>query len=121
MADAPLLAAAFAAIAAGLAATALPAAVPAGTGGAAAHVTDRRAAELEHMVVQDCGSCHGLTMKGGLGSPITPEVLEGRDPEGLAAIVLDGVPGTAMPPWRPLISEAEALWIAEYLLKERPE
>lgn len=80
-----------------------------------------RQAELEHMVIQDCGSCHGLTMKGGLGKPITPGDLAGFDAQGLAAIILDGVPGTAMPPWRPLISEPEALWIAEYLMKEKTE
>ena len=85
----------------------------------AGDIPSQRQAELEHMVVQDCGSCHGLTMKGGLGKPITPQALAGYDPEGLAAIILDGVPGTAMPPWRPLISEAEALWIAEYLMKEK--
>ena len=84
-------------------------------------IPPQRAAELEHMVIQDCGSCHGLTMKGGLGKPITPADLEGRDPEGLAAIILDGVPGTAMPPWRPLITEDEALWIAAYLMKEKVE
>lgn len=84
-------------------------------------VSPARQAELEHMVIQDCGSCHGLTMKGGLGKPITPGDLAGFDPEGLAAIILDGVPGTAMPPWRPLISELEALWIAEYLMKEKTE
>jgi len=80
-----------------------------------------RQAELEHMVIQDCGSCHGLTMKGGLGKPITPGDLAGFDAQGLAAIILDGVPGTAMPPWRPLISEPEALWIAEYLMQEKTE
>lgn len=84
-------------------------------------VSPARQAELEHMVIQDCGSCHGLTMKGGLGKAITPGDLAGFDPEGLAAIILDGVPGTAMPPWRPLISEPEALWIAEYLMKEKTE
>ena len=89
--------------------------------GAALAVTPQRAAELEHMVVQDCGSCHGLTMKGGLGKPITPADLAGFDAEGLAAIILDGVPGTAMPPWRPLISEADALWIAHYLKTEKVE
>ena len=89
--------------------------------GAALAVTPQRAAELEHMVVQDCGSCHGLTMKGGLGKPITPADLEGRDPEGLAAIILDGVPGTAMPPWRPLVTEDEALWIAAWLMKDKTE
>lgn len=88
---------------------------------AAADIAPARQAELEHMVVQDCGSCHGLTMKGGLGKPITPEALAGHDKEGLAAIILDGVPGTAMPPWRPLITEAEALWIADWLMKEKTE
>lgn len=85
---------------------------------AGAEVTAIDAERLTHLVTQDCGSCHGLTRKGGLGSPLTPEVLEGADPETLASIILDGVPGTAMPPWRPLMSEDEALWIANYLLTE---
>lgn len=76
-----------------------------------------RAAQLEHLVVQDCGSCHGLTFRGGLGSPLTRDALEGYAPEGLAQVILDGIPGTAMPPWRPLLTEADALWIAEYLLE----
>ena len=87
--------------------------------GPATAVTPERQAQLEHMVIQDCGSCHGLTMKGGLGKAITPQALSGLDPETVATIILDGVPGTAMPPWRPLISPAEALWIARYLMKEK--
>ena len=67
---------------------------------------------------QDCGSCHGLTLAGGLGPDIRPAALAGRSPEALAAVILDGRPGTAMPPWRPLLTEAEAAWIAEYLLEE---
>lgn len=73
------------------------------------------APRLAHMVQQDCGSCHGLTLKGGLGLPLTPQALEGKPPEALALIILDGVPGTAMPPWRPLLTEEEAAWIAAYL------
>jgi cytochrome c55X len=84
---------------------------------ASADVSAPRAGELEHMVIQDCGSCHGLTFKGGLGSPLTPQALAHAEPDGLAAIILDGVPDTAMPPWRPLLTEEEALWIAHYLLK----
>lgn len=84
---------------------------------AMADVSPERAKQLVHMVIQDCGSCHGLTKNGGLGSPITSEALEGRDANDLALVILDGVPTTAMPPWRPLISEEEALWIANYLLK----
>ncbi|MFV0410278.1 MAG: c-type cytochrome [Paracoccus sp. (in: a-proteobacteria)] len=83
-------------------------------------ISPSRADELRHMVKQDCGSCHGLRLTGGLGKPITPEALEGYDPEGLAGLILDGMPGTAMPPWRPLLSEAEARWIADYLLEGEP-
>lgn len=82
---------------------------------AMAEVDPERAATLEHMVIQDCGSCHGLTMRGGLGSPLTPDALAHAEPDGLALIILDGVPGTAMPRWRPVLSEADALWIANYL------
>ncbi|SEH96267.1 cytochrome c55X [Paracoccus alkenifer] len=117
MVDTGLIAAAITVVMSVGLATAMTAAVtPAGQA-----VSPARQAQLEHMVIQDCGSCHGLTMKGGLGKPITPGDLAGFDPEGLALIILDGVPGTAMPPWRPLISEPEALWIAEYLMKEKTE
>lgn len=87
--------------------------------GGATAIAPERQEQLEQMVIQDCGSCHGLAMTGGLGKPITPQALSGLDPETLASVILDGVPGTAMPPWRPLLTEAEALWIAEYLRKEK--
>ncbi len=79
-----------------------------------------RQQELVYMVRQDCGSCHGLTMKGGLGPALTPKALSNRTAEGLANIILDGVPDTAMPPWRPLLTENEARWIGEALLKGLP-
>ena len=82
---------------------------------ALAEVGPERAEKLEHILIQDCGSCHGLTMKGGLGSPLTPEALDHADAPGLAAIILDGVAGTAMPRWRPVLSEEDALWIANHL------
>jgi cytochrome c55X len=71
---------------------------------------------LENLVRQDCGSCHGLTLAGGLGPDLRPQALDGMPADVLAEVILDGRPGTAMPPWRPLLSEAEAAWIAEYLL-----
>ncbi|MDZ7711349.1 MAG: cytochrome c [Roseovarius sp.] len=74
------------------------------------------AAALERLVRQDCGSCHGMTLKGGLGPDIRTGALGHHDHDSLAAVILDGIPGTPMPPWRPLLSEAEARWIATYLL-----
>ena len=72
---------------------------------------------LQRLVHQDCGSCHGLTLKGGLGPDIRAETIEHYDADVLQSVILDGIPDTAMPPWRPLITEAEAAWIADYLLK----
>jgi len=79
-----------------------------------------RQAELYNLVVQDCGSCHGLTMKGGMGSALLPKDLEGKDVTTLTDIVLDGVPGTPMPPWRSQFQAGEARWIVEQLKKGLP-
>ncbi len=83
----------------------------------ASELSDTRKAELRHMVLHDCGSCHGMTMKGGLGSALRPVDLEGTDADSLAYIILNGVPGKPMPAWRALINEDEAKWIAEALTK----
>lgn len=73
------------------------------------------AGKLANLVRQDCGSCHGLTLRGGLGKPLTSENLQAWNREQLVSIILDGVPGTPMPPWRALISEGDARWIADRL------
>ncbi|WP_337959809.1 cytochrome c [Ruegeria sp.] len=72
---------------------------------------------LKRLVHQDCGSCHGLSLKGGLGPDLRSETLEHYEAEVLTSVILDGIPDTAMPPWRPLISVEEAEWIARYLLE----
>ena len=75
-------------------------------------LTPERQRELAEFVRQDCGSCHGMTLKGGLGRPLSADMFEGRGPDIIAEIILDGIPGTAMPPWRGLLTQAEADWIA---------
>jgi len=35
----------------------------------------------------------------------------------LVSTILDGRPGTAMPPWKNLLTHDEANWIAEQLLR----
>lgn len=78
-------------------------------------IAPARKRELHNLVLQDCGSCHGLTLKGGLGKSLLPADLSPFPDEVVAAVILDGVRGTPMPPWRGLLSEDEALWIARQL------
>ncbi|WP_428545038.1 c-type cytochrome [Profundibacter sp.] len=91
------------------------------TTASAAEVSSPRATELRHLVEQDCGACHGMTRKGGLGPDIRAQTLEGRDAEGLAQIIKDGIPDTAMPPWGPLLADQDINWIAQYLLEDTEE
>jgi cytochrome c55X len=67
--------------------------------------------ELLYRLEQDCGSCHGLTMKGGLGPPLLPRDLAGKSDAALVDAILAGRPGTPMPPWAFEISETEARWL----------
>lgn len=83
-------------------------------GGALAGAPENRA-ELENFVIQDCGSCHGLTMRGGLGPPLRPDDLEPLPVAAIAAIIKEGVDGTAMPPWKALLTDEEILWISRQL------
>ena len=93
----------------------IPLSLAAAAGVAAGDIPAARQVELTNLVVQDCGSCHGLTLKGGLGKPLLPENLAPFPEEAIADVILDGVAGTPMPPWRGLINEAEARWIAHQL------
>jgi len=83
-------------------------------GGAVAGAPENRA-ELGNMVLQDCGSCHGMTMRGGLGPPLRPDDLKQQSVESIAAIIKEGVEGTAMPPWKPLLTDEQILWISRQL------
>jgi len=52
-----------------------------------------------------------MRLTGGLGPALTPEKLRTRPAESLAATIVSGRPGTAMPPWRRFVSEEEARWL----------
>jgi cytochrome c55X len=84
---------------------------------AGAEPSAERQRELVNLVRQDCGSCHGMTFRGGLGPPLTADALRERPAESLKLTILNGRPGTPMPPWRPFVTEAEASWIVEQLQK----
>ena len=80
-----------------------------------------RRAELVRMVRQDCGSCHGMRLTGGLGPALTREALADKSLEGLAITIYQGRLGTPMPGWRSMLSEPEAQWIAERLQAGFPQ
>jgi len=90
---------------------------PAAAEGASATAapTHERQQALVRMVRQDCGSCHGMRLTGGLGPPLTPQALAERPLEALRSTVLYGRPGTPMPAWRTMLDAADALWIAQQL------
>ena len=91
-----------------------------GSAGAADAPPGPRRGELLNMVRQDCGSCHGLTMKGGLGPALLPSSISAKDPEQLRFVILHGRRRTAMPPWSRFLTEAEAAWVVEMLRRGLP-
>lgn len=76
-----------------------------------------RQSTLRNMLNHDCGACHGLTLKGGLGPALLPEALAGKPDDFLISTILNGRKGTAMPPWQPFISHDEAAWLVGILRK----
>ncbi|MCW8945466.1 MAG: cytochrome c [Sedimenticola sp.] len=81
----------------------------------AAEIHPQRQAELFYLLKHDCGSCHGMRLEGGLGPALTAKRLAPYGVEFLALTIIQGRPGTPMPPWRPFITEQEAFWLAGQL------
>ena len=77
--------------------------------------------ELVHLLRQDCGSCHGMTLKGGLGPALTADVMAVRPVEYLYHTVREGHPGTPMPPWRGILSDDEIMWLVTKLQNGLPK
>ena len=82
-----------------------------------AELTDQRQQELRHMLKHDCGSCHGMTLKGGLGPALLPETLAGKPDEFLVYTITHGRPPTPMPPWAGILTEEEIGWLVQELRK----
>ncbi|KIL99972.1 Cytochrome c55X precursor NirC [Paramagnetospirillum magnetotacticum MS-1] len=85
---------------------------------AGAELAPERQARLRDMVAQDCGSCHGMTRQGGLGSPLLQDDMVKLSAESVVHTILEGRPGTPMPPWKTMLSRDDAAWIAAYLMGE---
>ncbi len=79
-----------------------------------------RSLDLTRLVRQDCGSCHGMTLKGGLGPALLPDSLGDKSSEYLKATIMYGRPGNAMPPWSTFLKEEEVEWIVLKLQRGFP-
>ncbi len=83
-----------------------------------APLTEARQAELEHILRQDCGSCHGMTLQGGLGPALTPEALENKPAVYLQQTIQEGHPGTPMPPWKSILTPEDIDYLVELLMNQ---
>ncbi len=102
-------------------AAALLIALTAASSAGAAGLDSEREKELLHLLRHDCGSCHGMTLKGGLGPALLPKSLEDKSEMMLRATILVGRAGTPMPPWRGILTEQEADWLARSLKEGVPD
>jgi len=56
----------------------------------AGEISSQRASQLTYLVLEDCGSCHGMTLKGGLGPALEPAALAGKDAEQMSFVIRHG-------------------------------
>jgi len=80
-----------------------------------AEVSPERKKELQHLLKHDCGSCHGMTLNGGLGPALLPQALKNKSDEFLFLTIQHGRPGTPMPPWQGLLTKQDTHWIIKLL------
>jgi len=81
----------------------------------AEELSNERQTELTDLLLQDCGSCHGMTLKGSLGPAITSEALANKSKEEIFLTISNGLPGTPMSPWKNILSEADIHWLVSTL------
>lgn len=86
----------------------------------AADLSAERQGQLERLLLQDCGSCHGMRLTGGLGPALTPNAIAGKSRDTLIATVTHGRPDTAMPGWNALLSEQDIAWLVDRLIEGKP-
>lgn len=79
----------------------------------------KRQTELKHLVKHDCGSCHGMTLKGGLGPSLLIKDLSQKSYRYLFNTIYYGREQLAMPAWKDQLSEADINWVIKFLKGEK--
>lgn len=77
--------------------------------------SQQRQQELMHLLKQDCGSCHGMTLKGGLGPALTVDAIADQSVADLVYTITYGREALAMPSWKNILTNDEILWLSEQL------
>ena len=78
-------------------------------------INDERKKELMHLLKQDCGSCHGMTMKGGLGPALLSENLAATPDYILENTIKYGRETLAMPAWDGILTSVDIEWLVDQL------
>ncbi len=84
-----------------------------------AEIKLKRQRELAHLVKHDCGSCHGMTLKGGLGPALRKVDLKDKSDQQLFDTIYYGREANAMPPWKAILTKEEIRWVIKFLRKQK--
>ena len=71
--------------------------------------------DVEKMFEKECQGCHGPNHEGGVGADLRPAQLDKKNAYTLAEVILNGRPGTAMPPFSEKMNKADAQKMIDYL------
>jgi nitrite reductase (NO-forming)/hydroxylamine reductase len=70
---------------------------------------------VEKMFEKECQGCHGPNHEGGVGADLRPTQIAKKNAYTLSETILNGRPGTAMPPFESKMNKADAQKMVDYL------
>ncbi len=82
------------------------------------NISASRKTRLMDLLLADCGSCHGMTMKGGLGPSLLAVDLKNKSDAMLFYTIREGRKNTPMPPWKPFMNDDEIRWMVKQLRQQ---
>jgi len=71
--------------------------------------------DVANVFEKECQGCHGPNHEGGVGADLRPNKIAKKNSYMLAQTILNGRPGTAMPPFKDKLNKADAQKMVDYL------
>ena len=85
----------------------------------AAAPSGRRVPERASLFAQFCASCHGPKLQGGSATSLVDEEWKhGNDDESLAKVIVNGVPGTPMAPFKGVLTDTQVRELVFYIREQ---